>query len=61
MVLIQGLLQRPALNGLISVVQGPSDSPGRLVVGKLDGSDATMSLKLENLRLVVPVEERSDL
>ena len=62
LVRIQGLKTRPEINAMLLEVKGPSESPGRFIcsfVGSEPGKG--MSLKPENMHIIVPLEERMEL
>ena len=62
LVRIQGLKSKPQFNSTILEVKGPSESPGRFICSIIGSEQGRgMSIKPENMRCVVPVEERMEL
>ena len=60
--LMQGIQSRPELNGKLYSVVGPDEREGRFHVKTTGGeSQATVSLAVDKMLLVVPAEERVDL
>ncbi len=57
-VVAQGIEDEPELNGQLMVVVGPAIAEGHWLV--LDARRKSISLRADELRLVVPVEERED-
>ena len=58
---MQGIQSRPELNGKLYSVVGPDEREGRFHVKIIGGEQATVSLAVDKMSLVVPAEERVDL
>ena len=58
---MQGIQSRPELNGQLYSVMGPDEREGRFHVTVIGGGQATVSIAVDKISLVVPAEERVDL
>ena len=57
----QGIQSRPELNGQFYSIVALDDREGRFRVSTIGGEQATLSLAVDKMSLVVPAEERVDL